>query len=171
MTQSMASNAGLRGPASSTDNAIARFDGTTGRVVQNSGVTIDDSGVLQVDHITEKTGGHDVVFDAAVETPSIRLTGAEHLRIYTYQHTITAGEVTATQATQTVTAITQSKVRALLVVGNDLSAPGYVLTPYQGGAAGYNLIPYMDNTTTVKINLGVTWAANDTISITIIEAL
>jgi hypothetical protein len=34
----------VRGPASSTDNAIARFDGTTGRVVQNSGVTIDDSG-------------------------------------------------------------------------------------------------------------------------------
>lgn len=32
------------GPASSTDNAIVRFDGTTGKLVQNSGVTIDDSG-------------------------------------------------------------------------------------------------------------------------------
>lgn len=28
---------------SSTDNAIARFDSTTGKIVQNSGVTIDDS--------------------------------------------------------------------------------------------------------------------------------
>ena len=44
MSQGMASNAGLRGPASATDNAIARYDGTTGRVVQNSAVTIDDSG-------------------------------------------------------------------------------------------------------------------------------
>ena len=32
------------GPASSTDNAIARFDSTTGKLLQNSLVTIDDSG-------------------------------------------------------------------------------------------------------------------------------
>ena len=31
------------GPASSTDNAIARYDLTTGKIIQNSGVTIDDS--------------------------------------------------------------------------------------------------------------------------------
>lgn len=32
------------GPASSTDNAVARFDTTTGKLIQNSTVTIDDSG-------------------------------------------------------------------------------------------------------------------------------
>jgi hypothetical protein len=32
------------GPASSTDNAIARFDSTTGKLLQNSSATIDDSG-------------------------------------------------------------------------------------------------------------------------------
>lgn len=31
------------GPASSTDNAIARFDGTTGKIIQNSAATIADS--------------------------------------------------------------------------------------------------------------------------------
>lgn len=31
------------GPASSTDNAIVRFDGTTGKLVQNSAVTISDT--------------------------------------------------------------------------------------------------------------------------------
>ena len=31
------------GPSSSTDNAIARFDGTTGKVIQNSAATIADS--------------------------------------------------------------------------------------------------------------------------------
>ncbi|TIU70885.1 MAG: hypothetical protein E5W25_05805 [Mesorhizobium sp.] len=36
----------MTGPASSTDNAIARFNGTTGTTVQNSGVTIDDSNNL-----------------------------------------------------------------------------------------------------------------------------
>src|SRR5688572_11410050 len=30
------------GPASATDNAIARFDGTTGKLIQNSGITIAD---------------------------------------------------------------------------------------------------------------------------------
>jgi hypothetical protein len=32
------------GPASATDNAIARFDGTTGKLIQNSVTTIDDTG-------------------------------------------------------------------------------------------------------------------------------
>ena len=34
------------GPASATDNAVARFDTTTGKLIQNSTTTIDDSGVL-----------------------------------------------------------------------------------------------------------------------------
>lgn len=34
------------GPASSTDNAVARFDGTTGKLIQNSTVTISDAGAL-----------------------------------------------------------------------------------------------------------------------------
>ena len=33
----------MSGPATSTDNAIARFNGTGGSAVQNSGITIDDS--------------------------------------------------------------------------------------------------------------------------------
>lgn len=34
------------GPSSSTDNALARFDGTTGKAIQNSVGTLDDSGNL-----------------------------------------------------------------------------------------------------------------------------
>ena len=40
------SSAGTTGPASTTDNAITRFDGTTGRLLQNSVVTISDSGAI-----------------------------------------------------------------------------------------------------------------------------
>lgn len=36
------------GPASATDNAVARYDSTTGKLLQNSGITIDDSGNLLV---------------------------------------------------------------------------------------------------------------------------
>lgn len=38
--------AGVAGPASSTDNAITRYDGTTGKLLQNSLVTIDDLGKI-----------------------------------------------------------------------------------------------------------------------------
>jgi hypothetical protein len=43
-TNSSSADAAVLGPASATDNAIARFDATTGKLVQNSGATIDDSG-------------------------------------------------------------------------------------------------------------------------------
>ena len=36
----------VTGPVSSTDNAIVRFDNTTGQVIQNSGVIINDSGEI-----------------------------------------------------------------------------------------------------------------------------
>lgn len=36
------------GPASSTDNAIVRFDSTTGKLGQNSTITIDDTGAVTV---------------------------------------------------------------------------------------------------------------------------
>ena len=41
---SAGSSGDVMGPTASTDNAIVRFDGTTGKVVQNSEVTIDDTG-------------------------------------------------------------------------------------------------------------------------------
>lgn len=34
------------GPSSATDNALARFDTTTGKLIQNSAATVDDSGIL-----------------------------------------------------------------------------------------------------------------------------
>ncbi len=42
------------GPASATDNAVARFDLTTGKLIQNSAVIIDDSGnVTGINSITD----------------------------------------------------------------------------------------------------------------------
>jgi hypothetical protein len=39
------------GPASATDNALVRFDTTTGKLIQNSGATLDDSNNLSVNSI------------------------------------------------------------------------------------------------------------------------
>jgi hypothetical protein len=43
------------GPASSTDNAIARFDSTTGKLLQNSTVTISDAGAIAAASLTLTT--------------------------------------------------------------------------------------------------------------------
>lgn len=48
------------GPASSTDDAIARFDGTTGKLLQNSSVTVDDSGNIST---TGNVDGRDISTD------------------------------------------------------------------------------------------------------------
>jgi hypothetical protein len=48
------------GPGTSTDNAVVRFDGTTGQLVQNSNVTIDDDG--------------DVVISVNSSTSALRIT-------------------------------------------------------------------------------------------------
>jgi hypothetical protein len=43
------------GPASATDNAVVRYDATTGKLIQNSNVTIDDAGSVQVPEIATPT--------------------------------------------------------------------------------------------------------------------
>lgn len=46
VNQSGSGSGDVSGPASSTDNAITRFDGTTGKTIQNSTVTINDDGTI-----------------------------------------------------------------------------------------------------------------------------
>jgi len=43
----------VTGPISSTDNAIARFDGTSGTTIQNSSILIDDNGNVEIKSGTE----------------------------------------------------------------------------------------------------------------------
>ena len=51
----LSSGDSARGPASATDNALARFDGATGKILQNSIIITDDSGnitgVLTIDSV------------------------------------------------------------------------------------------------------------------------
>jgi len=44
----LASGGDVVGPGSATDNAIARYDTTTGKLIQDSGVAIDDSGNVYI---------------------------------------------------------------------------------------------------------------------------
>jgi hypothetical protein len=60
------STGGVVGPASATDNAIARFDSTTGKLIQNSVVTVSDAGV--VDGVTHMNNVDYIDFDTTYAT-------------------------------------------------------------------------------------------------------
>jgi hypothetical protein len=62
------------GPASATDNAIARFDSTTGKLIQNSGVSIDDSNNMSAASYTA-TGGTAANNTMYVASNVLRLRG------------------------------------------------------------------------------------------------
>jgi hypothetical protein len=83
----------MGGPVSSTDNAVARFDGTSGTVVQNSGVIIDDSnnvsgiatltttGNIELGHASDTTISRTGAGAIAVEGVGVALnsTSAVHI--------------------------------------------------------------------------------------------
>lgn len=52
---SIVASADVEGPASSTDNAVVRFDGVTGKVIQNSTVTISDGGAIAASSLSLTT--------------------------------------------------------------------------------------------------------------------
>jgi len=54
----------VNGPGSATDNALVRFDGTGGKTVQNSGITVDDSGNITSD-VTVSKAAASINMDAA----------------------------------------------------------------------------------------------------------
>lgn len=59
----------VNGPASSTDNAVARFDSTSGKIIQNSAVTIADT----TGDIT--AGKYNTVAISGTSTPTLSVTG------------------------------------------------------------------------------------------------
>jgi hypothetical protein len=61
------------GPASSTDNAIARFDTTTGKLLQNSVVLVDDTGAV--------TGVTTLAASTSVTTPIVQASNSGGLAL------------------------------------------------------------------------------------------
>lgn len=51
----------VSGPGSATDNAVVRWDGTSGQLVQNSGVTINDSGDLTANNLSGTNTGDQTI--------------------------------------------------------------------------------------------------------------
>jgi len=68
----------VTGPASSTDNAVARFDGTDGTLIQNSAVTIADDGTITSNSLSATKV---LVSDSSKGITSSTITPAELLTL------------------------------------------------------------------------------------------
>ena len=77
------------GPAGATDNRVARFDGVTGKIIQSSSATLDDSGNLSTSSVNVGDGSVNHLYSAAY-TPTLTsvanvasssVVGARYLRI------------------------------------------------------------------------------------------
>lgn len=87
----------VAGPESSTDNAVTRFDGTDGKTVQSSLVTVDDSGSVNIpsgqtykingeDHTHPISGGVGICFEATAKP----VANGEYSFLLPYAMTIAA---------------------------------------------------------------------------------
>jgi hypothetical protein len=80
------------GPASSTDNAFARFDSTTGKLLQNSTATLNDVGLASVDGVqfsttpTSTVGQAKAVWDTTDSCLSIGLNASVNALVGTDSH-------------------------------------------------------------------------------------
>ena len=67
----------VSGPASATDNALARYDGTGGKTLQNSGVTVDDSGNIAANNLSGTNTGDESAASATASGIVELATSAE----------------------------------------------------------------------------------------------
>lgn len=142
------------GPASATDNAIARFDGTTGKLLQSSAVTIDDSGnvsgVVQLNATTVDTTN--------VEVTSIKAkngTAAMQIADSTGVVSVTAAPVlTALTASQAVFTNGSKALVSNAITGTGnvvMSTSPTLVTPALGTPSSITLT----NATGLPISTGV----------------
>jgi hypothetical protein len=156
----------VTGGASSTDNAITRFDGTTGKVIQNSTVTLDDNGnLVNVNSVgldttpaTLPTSVGTMSWDDGDGVPSVLLKGGnttlqvgtqEYARVYNDSGaTLNIGQVVYISGAQ------GNRVAVKLAMANVESTSfgtlGFVAETIANGAEGFIIVSgalYKLNTT------------------------
>ncbi len=143
----------VSGPGSSTDNAIARFDGTTGKLIQNSGAKVDDDGNMLVGYSAAPAGftGYGLVGVNGTTGGALSFGVAGTQVAYLYGETAGAGfyantrvDIVATgdlelvSTTGTVNLVPNNSGIAVAKVNSDGLLVGYSATP--AGWTGYGLV-------------------------------
>lgn len=122
------------GPLSATDNAVARFDGTTGKLIQNSAFTVNDSGEVMAGTWT-----------ATTVSPLYGGTG---------QTSYTNGQLLIGNASGGLTKATLTAGSNVTITNGD----GAITIAATGGGGGSSTI--LENDQTISANYTVTAAKN-----------
>ncbi|MBR1190071.1 hypothetical protein [Bradyrhizobium sp. AUGA SZCCT0160] len=126
----------VTGPASATDNALVRFDGTTGKVIQNSGITIDDSNNVSGINNLAALGSSMVLLSCQTASASATLNFSNLISsAYTF-YTLRIGSITP--------ATDDASLRLRVGTG---AGPTYQTTGYSWGANRFsnNPVAYAGN--------------------------
>ena len=133
----------VTGPGSSTDNAIARYDLTTGKIIQNSGITIDDSnnitGIVDLASTGNTTLGNTST-DYHQVSGTLSISGSQPLVVYGPEPSYTGGPSIIARYTSSVGGANmwQQPASGALIVSADtwgLQPNGSVMYVHSNGAA------------------------------------
>lgn len=156
------------GPASATDNAIARFDGTTGKLIQdNTQVTIDDAGAITqtIGTITASTPStfSQTFNNAAVAfvgwsfdmTDTASATGSESFRVRAGATTVIGVTKSAGQWNANITAFVFTSTALQLSNARDIQFNGSAV-----GRVFWNSDLYLSRSAAATLQLGAADAAS-----------
>jgi hypothetical protein len=150
-------------PASSTDNTLPRFDGTTGRILQTSGVTVDDSNnVTATSFIGPLTGNADTVTwanEATDTTCFIGFATAASGSLAPKTNTnltfnSSTGVLTSASAVLTTADINGGTIDGATIGGSSAAAGTFTSLNANGGGALTGTWTDLGSVTTVDINGG-----------------
>ncbi len=121
----------VTGPASSTDNAIARFDLTTGKLLQNSAITVSDA---SGGGVTMDTGVSETTVNLFTTNATSVVIGKAGGSTVTTSGNIKVGSNTI-QAADGTTALTLTSVSGDVTVAGDLTVTGNDIKSSTGATA------------------------------------
>lgn len=134
----------VQGPVSSTDNAIARFDGATGQQIQNSGVIVDDSNNVTANSYTSSasTASRIASFDSSKVISSLDTATYPSLTELSYVKGVTSAiqtqmdgkQATGNYITAITGEVTASGPGSVAATVTNSAVIGKVLTGYTSGA-------------------------------------
>ena len=145
----------VSGPGSATDNAVVRWDGTSGQLVQNSGVTINDSGDLTANNLSgTNTGDQTITLTGDVTgsgTGSFAATIADDAVTLAKMASGTAGNLITYDASGDPAAV------ATGTVGQVLTSGGAGVAPTFADAGGGKILQVVQDEITAAVTIsGVT---------------
>jgi hypothetical protein len=126
-----ASTGDVTGPASSTDNAIARFDLTTGKLLQNSAITISDA---SGGGVTMDTGVSETTVNLFTTNATSVVIGKAGGSTVTTSGNIKVGSNTI-QASDGTTALTLTSTSGNVTVAGELTVTGNNIKSSTGATA------------------------------------